>query len=145
MHGGGPPVGSTERAVGSPGHRRPEIAHPEGTQCHSGPFRSSPVRHLSNRIFVHYAGVDDMATAERWPLRHDGRVTELPYIRQPVDFSSPTRYAHSPDSERQPRVPIGALEEHRLEKCRAYPGTERSYWVYVPQQYSESRPASLMV
>ncbi len=72
-------------------------------------------------------------------------MTELPYIRQPVDFSSPVRYAHGPDSVRQPHVPVGVIEEHQMKQCQAYPGTERSYWVYVPQQYLAARPAALMV
>lgn len=72
-------------------------------------------------------------------------MNELPYIRQPVDFSSPIRYAHGPDSVRRPGVPTGLIEEHRLTDCRAYPGTERSYWVYLPRQYRESEPASLII
>lgn len=70
---------------------------------------------------------------------------ELPYIRQPVDVSVPVRYALGPDSERRPDVPVGRIEEYQLNESRAYPGTHRRYWVYVPQQHSDSTPASLMV
>lgn len=72
-------------------------------------------------------------------------MTELPYVRQPIDFSLPVRYAHGPDSSRRANVPTGRIEEHRLDECRAYPGTERRFWVYVPVQYQESGAASLMV
>src|SRR4051812_38973402 len=72
-------------------------------------------------------------------------MTELPYVRQPTDFAAGVQYAHGPDSVRQRAVPTGVIEEHRLSECRAYPGTDRRYWVYVPEQYNESSPASLMV
>ncbi|HET6873721.1 MAG TPA: alpha/beta hydrolase-fold protein [Acidimicrobiales bacterium] len=72
-------------------------------------------------------------------------MTELPYVRQPTDFTSPVLYAHGPDSVRRPDVPTGVVEEFRLTECRAYPGTERRYWVYVPHQYSGASPAALMV
>jgi enterochelin esterase-like enzyme len=69
-------------------------------------------------------------------------VSEIPYMRQPTDF--PVRYAHGPDSFPQPGVPRGEISEYALDKSRAFPGTSRPYWVYVPAQYSEE-PASLMV
>ena len=42
-------------------------------------------------------------------------------------------------------MPTGAIEEHQLRESQTYHGTERRYWVYVPRQYTESSPASLMV
>jgi enterochelin esterase family protein len=72
-------------------------------------------------------------------------VTEIPYVRQPVDFSAPVRYAHGPDSFPQPGVPRGAVEEHAWRESRVFPGTTRRYWVYVPAQHVEAEPASLMV
>ena len=88
------------------------------------------------------------APSEPYRIREQtgrNKLTEVPYIRQPVDFSLPVRYAHGPDSARQPGVPTGAIEEHQLRKSQTYHGTERRYWVYVPRQYTESSPASLMV
>lgn len=72
-------------------------------------------------------------------------MSETPYVRQPVDFSIPIRYGLGPDSQRGLGVPVGRIEEHQLTDSRAYPGTWRRYWVYVPQQYAESTPAALMV
>jgi enterochelin esterase-like enzyme len=69
--------------------------------------------------------------------------TALPYVRQPVEL--PARYAHGPDSFPQPGVPCGALHEFEWNESRVFPGTTRRYWVYVPAQYVESRPPSLMV
>jgi len=70
-------------------------------------------------------------------------VTEIPYVRQPIEF--PVRYAHGPDSLPQPGVPRGALHEYEWNESRVFPGTHRRYWVYVPAQYTDSQPASLMV
>jgi enterochelin esterase-like enzyme len=72
-------------------------------------------------------------------------MTELPYVRQPDDFSSPVRYAYGPDSDRQPGVPPGTIIDYEWSASRVFPGTRRRYWVYVPAQYTASEPASLMV
>jgi hypothetical protein len=56
-------------------------------------------------------------------------VTEIPYIRHPTEF--PARYAHGPDSFRQPGVPRGAIHEYEWNASRVFPGTERRYWVFV--------------
>src|SRR5215472_4862993 len=70
-------------------------------------------------------------------------VTEIPYVRQPLKF--PARYAHGPDSFPQPGVPRGELHEYEWSASSVFRGTHRRYWVYVPAQYSDSKPASLMV
>lgn len=68
---------------------------------------------------------------------------EIPYIRQPTEL--PVRYAHGPDSFPQPDAPRGELREYASAESRVFPGTARRYWVYVPAQYAEQQPASLMV
>ena len=70
-------------------------------------------------------------------------MTEIPYVRQPTEL--PARYAHGPDSFRQPGVPRGVLHEYEWNASCVFPGTRRHYWVYVPAQYAERRPAGLMV
>jgi enterochelin esterase family protein len=72
-------------------------------------------------------------------------MTELPYVRQPADFAKPIRYAHGPDSFRQPGVARGTIHDHEWSASRVFPGTNRRYWVYVPAEYTASEPASLMV
>src|SRR5918911_574678 len=72
-------------------------------------------------------------------------MTEIPYLRQPADFSKPLRYAYGPDSYPQPGVPRGTFLDHAWSTSRVFPHTSRRYWVYVPAQYSASEPASLMV
>jgi enterochelin esterase-like enzyme len=70
-------------------------------------------------------------------------VTEVPYVRYPLE--SPSRYAHGPDSYPQPDVPRGTLDEYEWNDSSVFPGTQRRYWVYVPAQYRETEPASVMV
>jgi enterochelin esterase family protein len=72
-------------------------------------------------------------------------MTEIRYVRQPVDFSAPVRYADGPASHRQPGIPHGTILECEWNASRVFPGTERRYCVYVPAQYAPSEPASLMV
>ena len=72
-------------------------------------------------------------------------MAEIPYVRQPDDFSTPVRYAYGPDSFPQRGVPRGAIHRYELSASEAFPGTSRSYWVYVPSRYDGSSPASLMV
>jgi enterochelin esterase family protein len=70
---------------------------------------------------------------------------DLPYVRQPVHFGVPVRYAHGPDSFPQPGVPTGTIHEHALNTSDAFPGTRRDYWVYVPAQYDGTAPTSVMI
>jgi enterochelin esterase family protein len=54
-------------------------------------------------------------------------------------------YTLGPDSTAQAGVPRGSVSQHQWTNSAIYPGTERDYWVYVPQQYDGSRPACMMV
>src|SRR6476620_8044459 len=72
-------------------------------------------------------------------------MTEIPYVRQSVDFATPVRYAYGPESCPQRGVPRGAIHRHELGASESFPGIEWSYWVYVPACYDGSSPASLMV
>jgi enterochelin esterase family protein len=59
--------------------------------------------------------------------------------------ATPGPYTLGPDSMPQAGVPRGDVRRYRWTSARIYPGVERDYWVYVPQQYDGSRPACLMV
>ncbi|MDB6092617.1 MAG: gluconolactonase [Verrucomicrobia bacterium] len=50
-----------------------------------------------------------------------------------------------PDSLPQPGVPMGSVEKYSSRESRAFPGTVRDYWVYVPQQYDPAVPACVFV
>jgi enterochelin esterase family protein len=54
-------------------------------------------------------------------------------------------YALGPDSLPQEGVPKGEVRGPFVIPSQAYPGTQHTYWVYVPAQYDPKVPASLMV
>ncbi len=53
-------------------------------------------------------------------------------------------YQPGPDSFAREGIPKGELKKLSW-KSKIFPGTVRDYWVYVPAQYEESKPACLMV
>jgi enterochelin esterase family protein len=54
-------------------------------------------------------------------------------------------YKLGPDSLKQEGVPTGKVEGPFTIKSEAYPGTQHTYWVYVPAQYDAAKPACMMV
>ena len=54
-------------------------------------------------------------------------------------------YKLGPDSLEQEGVPKGQIRGPFILQSNAYPGTQHTYWVYVPAQYNSSTPASLMI
>src|SRR5688572_33167215 len=54
-------------------------------------------------------------------------------------------YKLGPDSMRQERVPEGRFDGPKVIASEAFPGTQHTYWVYVPAQYDPSKPTALMI
>jgi enterochelin esterase family protein len=54
-------------------------------------------------------------------------------------------YRLGPDSLPQDGVPKGEIRGPFTLPSEAYPGTQHTWWVYVPQQYDAATPASLMI
>src|SRR2546423_8298401 len=54
-------------------------------------------------------------------------------------------YKLGPDSLEQEGVPHGKLVGPSTLPCEVYPGTQHTYWVYVPTQYDSAKPAALMI
>ena len=50
-----------------------------------------------------------------------------------------------PDSLRQEGVPHGEMKGPFVIPSEAFPGTQHTYWVYVPAQYDHAKPCALMV
>src|SRR5205823_4207648 len=60
--------------------------------------------------------------------------------------ANPDRLYHiGPDSMAQDGVPKGEIRGPFTLPSQAYPGTQHTYWVYVPAQYAAAAPASLMI
>lgn len=73
-----------------------------------------------------------------WSIRDgDGKVLEK-------GTAKVESYEYSKDSMLQ-QVPQGRVTQHIWNESEIYPETEREYLVYVPAQYSASKPAALMV
>src|SRR6266513_1431199 len=54
-------------------------------------------------------------------------------------------YKLAPDAVVQEGVPKGEIRGPFTLPSQAYPGTQHTYWVYVPAQYDTATPASLMI
>ncbi len=54
-------------------------------------------------------------------------------------------YKLGPDSLPQEGVPNGRLVGPATLPCEVFPGTQHTYWVYVPAQYDPKQPAALMI
>lgn len=59
--------------------------------------------------------------------------------------SNAEEYVLTGDSLVQEGVPQGTVTKHTWDTSEVYPGTTREYWVYVPAQYDDARPACVMV
>jgi enterochelin esterase family protein len=57
----------------------------------------------------------------------------------------PAKYPLGPDSLPQKDVPKGKLEGPTLFKSQVIKNTVRKYWVYVPSQYTDKKPANVLV
>ena len=64
---------------------------------------------------------------------------------QPPGPSPNSQYRLGPDSMPQEGVPKGEIRGPFTLPSRIYPGTQHTYWVYVPAQYDPTVPASLMI
>ncbi len=56
-----------------------------------------------------------------------------------------TDYKYGPESSRHEDVPRGKVTTHEWLDSKVFPGTVRRYYVYVPAQYDDTKPAALMV
>ena len=56
-----------------------------------------------------------------------------------------SQYRLGPDSLPQEGVPKGEIRGPFTLPSQVYPGTQHTYWVYIPAQYDPAVPASLMV
>jgi enterochelin esterase family protein len=59
--------------------------------------------------------------------------------------SPDSQYRLGPDSMPQDGVPKGEIKGPFTLPSQVYPGTQHTYWVYVPAQYDPAVPASLMI
>lgn len=54
-------------------------------------------------------------------------------------------YGLGVDSKKKVGVPEGTITKYHWISKKIYPGTERDYWLYVPQQYDSTKQACLII
>ena len=84
----------------------------------------------------------------RWALTFVAFVTfgALVAAQNPQQEPNPdTFYKLGPDSLAQEGVPHGEIRGPFTLPSNAYPGTQHTYWVYVPAQYNPTEEANLMI
>ena len=59
--------------------------------------------------------------------------------------ASGVEYVPGVDSLPQEGVPRGSVTKHTWDASRIYPDATHEYWVYVPDQYTDTEPACVMV
>ena len=88
-------------------------------------------------------------TGVRWAYEVDGKRLELPVTkansRQRDTWRQLEVYLDHPDSLERSDVPKGKLTQMPKWQSKIFEGTSRDWWVYVPAQYSEDKPACVMV
>ena len=54
-------------------------------------------------------------------------------------------YTLGPDSKSRDGVPKGKFTGPKVIQSNVFPGTQHTYWIYVPAQYDPAQPTALMV
>ena len=68
------------------------------------------------------------------------------FAQAPPTSANPDIHYHlGPDSMPQEGVPKGEIKGPFTLPSEAYPGTQHTYFIYVPKQYDPTIPASLMI
>lgn len=80
-----------------------------------------------------------------WLLQVFPQLPAKDLIAFETSMSSDEPYFLGPDSLVKETVPHGRVTQHHWRSEQVYPGVERDYWLYVPQQYRSTTPACLMV
>src|SRR5207249_6762577 len=69
----------------------------------------------------------------------------FPGTQPPAQSDYNAYYAIGPDSLPHEGVPMGEMRGPFVLPSQAYPGTQHTYWVYVPPQYDPAVAAGLMI
>ncbi len=76
---------------------------------------------------------------------HDGLAQQPTPAPTPTPADPDAHYQIGPDSLEREGVAKGEVRGPFTLPSQAYPGTQHTYWVYVPAQYDKAVPASLMI
>jgi len=84
------------------------------------------------------------APAQAGPGGRGGRGPRVPEPMPPGPDPN-SQFRLGPDSMPQEGVPKGEIRGPYHLQSKAYPGTQHTYWVYVPAQYDPAVPTAIMV
>jgi hypothetical protein len=79
------------------------------------------------------------------PARTPAPATAPAAAKAPTGPNTDMHYQLGPDSLPREGVPKGELCGPFVLPSQAYPGTQHTWWIYVPAQYDPAVPASLMI
>src|SRR5476651_992305 len=65
--------------------------------------------------------------------------------RPTVNAGMDAFYKLGPESKPMDGVPKGKFSEAKIIPSTVFPGTQHTYWVYVPAQYDPSKPTAVMI
>lgn len=69
----------------------------------------------------------------------------IAFLSTPESLGQEESYPDHPDALSQVGAPRGDIKGPFKWYSKIYPGTERDYWLYVPKQYAEDKPACVFV
>ena len=92
---------------------------------------------MKHNLFAMFALLITAAFAQRPAAAQRRAMAETP--------NTDLYYKLAPDAIPQEGVPNGEIKGPFTLRSEVYPGTQHTYWVYVPAQYDPAVPASLMI
>jgi enterochelin esterase-like enzyme len=101
------------------------------------------MRPLSTFLPVAIAGVAFAAPAS--VMTQQTTPAAAPQAAAPQGPNPDAHYQLGPDSLEREGVSKGEVRGPFVIPSQAYPGTQHTYWIYVPAQYDAAVPASLMI
>src|SRR5215472_12473326 len=114
-------------------------------------MRKSPL-YVINLLFVAVAATAFAQSPTNQPALGYPALQATPQAARTADQSpvppgpNPnSQYRLGPDSLTQEGVPRGEIRGPYTLSSKVYPGTQHTYWVYVPAQYDSAVPAALMI
>jgi len=84
-------------------------------------------------------GGEDLPNALRWLWSDESESTNIPIVETKPDWEP------HPDAIPRDDVPHGTVEQLPPWESQIFPGTIRDWSIYVPAQYTDERPAALMI
>jgi enterochelin esterase family protein len=100
------------------------------------------VTYVISLVFAGAAAIALAQVPSRQPQQDANRTGQSTPAPSPNPDS---QYRLGPDSLPQEGVPKGEIRGPYTLPSNAYPGTQHTYWIYVPAQYDKAVPAALMV